>query len=68
MTSPIDIHDTIAMIARDRHGHFAAAASTNGAAHKVAGRVGDASVAGAGIYVEDGVGGMCGLQLLYRAE
>ena len=52
-------HDTIAMIAKDRHGNMAAACSSNGAVHKVPGRVGDAAIPGGGIYVDSQVGG-CG--------
>ena len=52
-------HDTIAMIAIDSKGSMAASCSTNGAIHKVPGRVGDAAVAGGGAYVDSEVGG-CG--------
>ncbi|KAK9838736.1 hypothetical protein WJX74_002277 [Apatococcus lobatus] len=52
-------HDTISMVALDAQGNVAAASSSNGATHKVPGRVGDACVAGGGAYAETGVGG-CG--------
>ncbi|KAL3149107.1 hypothetical protein ABBQ32_001948 [Trebouxia sp. C0010 RCD-2024] len=52
-------HDTIAMVAIDADGHIAAGASSNGASHKVPGRVGDACVAGGAAYADDEVGG-CG--------
>ncbi|KAL6774431.1 hypothetical protein ACKKBG_A24990 [Auxenochlorella protothecoides x Auxenochlorella symbiontica] len=52
-------HDTIALLAIDRRGSIAAGASTNGAAHKVPGRVGDAAVAGGGAYADSAVGA-CG--------
>eukprot|EP01134_Creolimax_fragrantissima_P004547 CFRG4547T1 len=50
-------HDTIAAIHMDRDGHFSCATTTNGAAHKVAGRVGDSPILGSGCYVEEGAGG-----------
>jgi N4-(beta-N-acetylglucosaminyl)-L-asparaginase len=52
-------HDTIAMIAIDSQGHMASGTSTNGASHKVPGRVGDSPIVGAGSYVDSDVGG-CG--------
>jgi len=52
-------HDTIAMVTIDKNGHLAAGTSTNGANHKVPGRVGDAPVAGAGAYGDSSIGG-CG--------
>ena len=51
-----DTHDTIGMVARDKRGRFAAGTSSNGASHKVAGRVGDAAIAGAGAYADDAGG------------
>lgn len=52
-------HDTISMVTIDKAGRIAAATSTNGAAHKVPGRVGDGPIPGAGAYAEQGIGG-CG--------
>lgn len=52
-------HDTIAMVAVDAAGSVAAGASSNGAIHKVPGRVGDAAVPGGGAYADSEVGG-CG--------
>lgn len=52
-------HDTIAMIAMDEYGKIASGCSTNGAIHKVPGRVGDSAIAGAGSYADSDVGG-CG--------
>jgi len=52
-----DNHDTIGMIAIDSQGRIAGGTSTNGATHKVPGRVGDSPIAGAGAYVEQDVGG-----------
>ena len=50
-------HDTIGMIALDKNGSIACGASTNGAFHKIPGRVGDAPIVGSGAYCETGVGG-----------
>jgi N4-(beta-N-acetylglucosaminyl)-L-asparaginase len=44
------------MIAIDLKGHIAAGTSTNGAQNKIAGRVGDSPVAGAGAYADEEVG------------
>ncbi|GAP86827.1 putative asparaginase [Rosellinia necatrix] len=52
-------HDTISMIALHRSGAMAAGTSTNGAGHKVPGRVGDGPITGSGSYVDSDVGG-CG--------
>ena len=52
-------HDTISVIAIDSQGSMAAACSSNGAIHKVPGRVGDCAIAGASAYVDSEVGG-CG--------
>ncbi|KAM4709266.1 N(4)-(beta-N-acetylglucosaminyl)-L-asparaginase [Discoglossus pictus] len=49
-------HDTIGMIAIDKAGHIAAGTSTNGATHKIPGRVGDSPIAGAGAYADSTVG------------
>ena len=54
-------HDTIGMIALSYSTstgvHMACGTSTNGANHKIAGRVGDSPIAGSGCYVIDTVGG-----------
>lgn len=50
-------HDTIGMVVKDKFGDFACATSTNGLTFRIQGRVGDASIPGAGCYVENGVGG-----------
>ncbi|KAL2192732.1 asparaginase [Corynascus similis CBS 632.67] len=52
-------HDTISMVVIDRNGRMAAGTSTNGAAFKVPGRVGDGPIVGSGSYVDGEVGG-CG--------
>ncbi|KAM4621536.1 N(4)-(beta-N-acetylglucosaminyl)-L-asparaginase [Polymixia lowei] len=53
----IHSHDTIGMIAIGQNGHVAAGTSTNGASHKVPGRVGDSPIAGAGAYADSSAGG-----------
>ncbi|XP_064637165.1 N(4)-(Beta-N-acetylglucosaminyl)-L-asparaginase-like [Lineus longissimus] len=50
-------HDTIGMVILDKEQNLVAGTSTNGANHKVPGRVGDSPVAGAGAYVDNDVGG-----------
>ncbi|KAL4154843.1 hypothetical protein PRNP1_006957 [Phytophthora ramorum] len=52
-----DNHDTIGMVVLGENGHMAAGTSSNGATHKIAGRVGDAAVPGAGAYVDSSIGG-----------
>jgi len=53
-------HDTIAMIVIDPTGqHVVSGTSTNGLTYKVAGRVGDSPIAGAGSFADSTVGG-CG--------
>lgn len=49
-------HDTIGQIALQADGRMAVGMSSNGARHKIAGRVGDAPLPGAGGYVDDDVG------------
>jgi beta-aspartyl-peptidase (threonine type) len=44
---------TVGAVARDRHGHVAAATSTGGLANKLAGRVGDTPIVGAGTWAWD---------------
>ncbi|XP_036419646.1 N(4)-(beta-N-acetylglucosaminyl)-L-asparaginase-like [Colossoma macropomum] len=51
------MHDTIGIIVIGNDGQVAAAASTNGATHKVPGRVGDCAVPGAGAYADSTAGG-----------
>ncbi|KAJ8382949.1 hypothetical protein SKAU_G00037270 [Synaphobranchus kaupii] len=53
----IHAHDTIGMIVINQAGQVAAGTSTNGARHKVPGRVGDSPIAGAGAYADSTVGG-----------
>ncbi|MGD1944894.1 MAG: isoaspartyl peptidase/L-asparaginase family protein [Croceivirga sp.] len=53
----IENHDTIGMLAIDKEGDIAGACTTSGMAYKVAGRVGDSPIIGAGLYVDNEVGG-----------
>ncbi|KAK3376568.1 nucleophile aminohydrolase [Lasiosphaeria ovina] len=57
--SPASSHDTISMVAIHASGPMAAGTSTNGASHKIPGRVGDGPIVGSGSYVDGDVGG-CG--------
>ncbi|MEM6763360.1 MAG: N(4)-(beta-N-acetylglucosaminyl)-L-asparaginase [Bacteroidota bacterium] len=50
-------HDTIGMIALDQNGNLSGACTTSGAAYKLKGRVGDSPIIGAGMYVDNAVGG-----------
>ena len=50
-------HDTIGMLAIDAQGRLAGACTTSGMAWKMRGRVGDSPIIGAGLYVDDEVGG-----------
>lgn len=49
-------HDTIGILALDGAGRIAGACTTSGMAFKMRGRVGDSPIAGAGLFVEPGVG------------
>ena len=50
-------HDTIGMIALDENGNLSGACTTSGMAFKLNGRVGDSPIIGAGLYVDNEVGG-----------
>lgn len=50
-------HDTIGMIAIDAKGNLGGACTTSGLAYKMRGRVGDSPIIGAGLYVDNEVGG-----------
>lgn len=52
--SEAEKHGTVGAVARDAHGHLAAATSTGGYTNKPAGRVGDSPIIGAGTYARDG--------------
>jgi len=49
-------YGTVGAVARDRHGHLAAATSTGGLTGKRWGRIGDSPVIGAGTYADDRAG------------
>ena len=49
-------HDTIGMLAIDSNGKISGAVTTSGLAWKIHGRVGDAAIIGAGLYVDGKVG------------
>lgn len=50
-------HDTIGMLALDASGNLSGACTTSGMAYKLHGRVGDSPIIGAGLYVDNEVGG-----------
>ena len=52
-----DNHDSIGMLALGADGRMAGACTTSGMAWKMHGRVGDSPISGAGLYVDDQVGG-----------
>ncbi|KHN76972.1 N(4)-(Beta-N-acetylglucosaminyl)-L-asparaginase [Toxocara canis] len=49
-------HDTIGMAVIDSKGNMAAGTSTNGAIHKIPGRIGDSPIPGSGAYVDNEIG------------
>ena len=53
----IENHDTIGLIAIDQKGNLSGACTTSGIAYKIRGRVGDSPIIGAGLYVDNEVGG-----------
>jgi N4-(beta-N-acetylglucosaminyl)-L-asparaginase len=57
MPGGIKNHDTIGMLAMDAAGNFGGACTTSGMAYKIHGRVGDSPVIGAGLYVDNEIGG-----------
>ena len=50
-------HDTIGMLAIDSKGNLSGACTTSGMAFKLHGRVGDSPLIGAGLYVDNEIGG-----------
>ncbi|HUH33939.1 MAG TPA: N(4)-(beta-N-acetylglucosaminyl)-L-asparaginase, partial [Daejeonella sp.] len=50
-------HDTIGMLAMDAKGNLSGACTTSGMAYKLHGRVGDSPIIGAGLYVDNEIGG-----------
>jgi N4-(beta-N-acetylglucosaminyl)-L-asparaginase len=53
----IENHDTIGMLAIDQFGDISGACTTSGMAYKMAGRVGDSPLIGAGLFVDNEIGG-----------
>lgn len=53
----IENHDTIGMLAIDAAGDISGGCTTSGMAYKMAGRVGDSPIIGAGLFVDNEVGG-----------
>jgi N4-(beta-N-acetylglucosaminyl)-L-asparaginase len=53
----VERHDTIGMVAIDTQQRIAGACTTSGAAFKMHGRVGDSPIIGAGMFVDNEVGG-----------
>jgi len=60
-------HDTVGILARDARGDMAVACSTSGLALKWNGRVGDSPLIGAGLYLDQAVGGAVGTGVGERA-
>ncbi|MCH2225308.1 MAG: N(4)-(beta-N-acetylglucosaminyl)-L-asparaginase [Crocinitomicaceae bacterium] len=52
-------HDTIGMLAMDQYGNISGACTTSGWAYKMHGRVGDSPIIGAGLFVDNEIGGAC---------
>lgn len=55
----IENHDTIGLLAMDHNGDISGACTTSGAAWKMHGRVGDSPIIGAGLFVDNEIGGAC---------
>lgn len=53
----VERHDTIGMVAIDTQQRIAGACTTSGAAFKMHGRIGDSPIIGAGMFVDNEVGG-----------
>ncbi len=53
----VENHDTIGILALDVHGNLSGACSTSGMPFKMHGRVGDSPIIGAGLYIDNEVGG-----------
>jgi N4-(beta-N-acetylglucosaminyl)-L-asparaginase len=53
----IERHDTIGILAIDKKGNISGACTTSGMAFKMKGRVGDSPIIGAGLFVDNEVGG-----------
>ncbi|GAB4040027.1 isoaspartyl peptidase/L-asparaginase family protein [Spirosoma jeollabukense] len=55
----VERHDTIGMLALDSQGNISGACTTSGLAYKMRGRVGDSPIIGAGLFVDNEIGGAC---------
>ena len=53
----VENHDTIGMLAIDKNGDISGACTTSGMAYKMHGRVGDSPIIGAGLFIDNEVGG-----------
>ena len=53
----IENHDTIGMLAIDKNGDLSGACTTSGMAYKMKGRVGDSPLIGAGLFIDNDIGG-----------
>jgi isoaspartyl peptidase/L-asparaginase-like protein (Ntn-hydrolase superfamily) len=55
----VENHDTIGMLAMEGDGNISGSCTTSGMAYKLQGRVGDSPIIGAGLFVDNEVGGCC---------
>ena len=55
----VENHDTIGLLALDEKGNISGACTTSGLSWNMHGRVGDSPIIGAGMYVDNEVGGCC---------
>lgn len=53
----IENHDTIGVLCRDKDGNISGACSTSGLGYKMKGRIGDSPIIGAGLFIDNEVGG-----------
>lgn len=53
----IENHDTIGMLCMDKNGDIAGACTTSGLSYKMKGRIGDSPIIGAGLFVDNEIGG-----------
>lgn len=55
----VERHDTIGILAIDKSENISGACTTSGLAYKMHGRVGDSPIIGAGMFVDNEIGGAC---------
>lgn len=53
----IENHDTIGLLAQDENGDISGACTTSGLSFKMRGRVGDSPIIGAGLFIDNEIGG-----------